>query len=153
MSSQYHYFGKPGFIPLILAATIVGACPLLRAQDLERFLPSHGNSLYQAAGLVRQWPADGPKELWRAEIGWGKSAVVEAGGKAFTATETDDKQYALCLDPLSGAEQWKTLLYPKHNSHFTRGPVTSPVVDEDRVYYIPYAVDSDVWDMCCPSSA
>ncbi len=32
---------------------------------------------------------------------------------------------------------WKTLLYPKPNRHFTKGPVTSPVIDGDRVYYIP----------------
>lgn len=141
-------FVKPGIIPLLLVSTL-GTVPVA-AQDLPRFLPSDGNSVYEAKGLLRQWPAGGPKELWRTEIGWGKSAVVEAAGKAFTATETDDKQYAICLDPLSGKTLWKTLLYPKNNRHFVKGPVTSPVVDEDRVYYIPYAVDSDVWDMCAP---
>jgi len=75
--------------------------------DLIRFLPNHGNSIYSATGLLRQWPAGGPKELWRVEIGLGKSAVVEAGGLAFTATETDKKQWALCLDPLTGATRWK----------------------------------------------
>lgn len=134
---------------LLLLAFAMGASPLA-AQDLERFLPADGNSVYGAKGLLREWPADGPKELWRTEIGWGKSAVVVSRGKAFTATETDDKQYAICLDPLTGKTLWKTLLYPKENRHFTKGPVTSPVVDGDRVYYIPYAVDKDVWDMCAP---
>jgi len=119
--------------------------------DLERFLPNHGNSVYQASGLPRQWPAGGPKELWRVEIGHGKSAVVEAGGLAFTATETDKKQWALCLDPLTGATRWKHLLHPKENRHFTKGPVTSPVIDGDRVYFIPYAIEGkDVWEMRCP---
>ncbi|MHC4388252.1 MAG: hypothetical protein ACYSX1_06560, partial [Planctomycetota bacterium] len=54
--------------------------------DLERFLPNHGNSVFNATGLLRKWPSGGPKELWRVEIGWGKAAVVEAGGRAFTAT-------------------------------------------------------------------
>ncbi len=149
MPSQTRHLCKLSLITLIFAATVTGVAPLL-AQDLERFLPAHGNSIYEVSGLLRQWSADGPKELWRAEIGWGKSAVVEARGRAFTATETDDQQYAICLDPLSGEVQWKTLLYPEKNRHFSKGPVTSPVVDEDRVYYIPYAVDSDVWDMCAP---
>jgi len=119
--------------------------------DLERFLPNNGNSVYNATGLLRKWPAEGPKELWRVEIGWGKSAVVEAAGRAFTATETDKKQWAICLDPRTGATQWKRLLFPEGNRHFTRGPVTSPVIDEDRVYFIPYAVyQRDVWDMRCP---
>jgi len=119
--------------------------------DLSRFLPNHGNSVYNAASLLRQWPPEGPKELWRVEIGLGKSAVVEAGGLAFTAAETDKKQWALCLDPLTGAMRWKHLLYPKGNRHFTKGPVTSPVVDGDRVYFIPYAIyKKDVWEMRCP---
>jgi outer membrane protein assembly factor BamB len=119
--------------------------------DLVRFLPNDGNSVYSASGLLRKWPPGGPKELWRVEIGWGKSAVVEANGQAFTATEIDDKQWALCLDPLSGATRWKHLLLPKKNRHFAWGPVTSPLVDGDRVYFIPYAIfESDVWEMRCP---
>ncbi|NQT15712.1 MAG: hypothetical protein HQ582_23345, partial [Planctomycetes bacterium] len=119
--------------------------------DLERFIPNHGNTVYEAKGLLRQWPAEGPKELWRAEIGLGKSAVVEAGGLAFTAAETDGKQWAVCLDPASGATLWKHLLLAKENRHFAKGPVTSPVVDGDRVYAIPYAIfEDDVWEMRCP---
>jgi len=119
--------------------------------DLRRFLPNDGNSVYEAKGLLRQWPPKGPKELWRKEVGWGKSAVVEAGGLAFTAAETDDKQWAICLDPLTGATKWKRLLLAKPNQHFERGPVTSPVIDGDRVYFIPYAIfQSDVWEMRCP---
>jgi outer membrane protein assembly factor BamB len=118
--------------------------------DLERFLPNDGNSVYSAAGLLRQWPAEGPKKLWSAEIGWGKSAVVEAGGQAYTAAEIDEKQYAVCLDPATGEMKWKHLLYPEKNRHFAWGPTTSPVVDGDRIYFTAYAIADDVWDMRCP---
>jgi outer membrane protein assembly factor BamB len=119
--------------------------------DLERFLPNHGNSVYEAKGLLRSWPPGGPKELWRVEVGWGKSAVVEARGLAFTAAETDNQQWALCLDPATGATRWKRLLLPKPNRHFEKGPVTSPVIDGDRVYFIPYAIfGTDVWETRCP---
>jgi outer membrane protein assembly factor BamB len=118
--------------------------------DLPRFLPNHGNSVYSARGLLRQWPATGPKELWRVDVGFGKSAVVEANGLAFTAAETDEQQWAVCLDPATGATRWKRLLLAKPNRHFEWGTTTSPVVDEDRVYFIPYAIATDVWDMRCP---
>ncbi|MHB8900746.1 MAG: outer membrane protein assembly factor BamB family protein, partial [Thermoguttaceae bacterium] len=140
--------GTLSILAFVAAATAAG--PLLVAQDLPRFLPIGGNSVYEVKGLLRQWPAAGPKELWRNQVGWGKSAVVESRGLAFTATETDDQQYALCLDPASGAVKWKTVIFPRQNRHQTKGPVTSPVVDEDRVYYIPYGNDLDVWDMCGP---
>ncbi len=147
---------KQSFFSLIALALIffsflpVAGAVQAANTDLERFLPNHGNSVYPAMGLLRQWPPEGPKELWRTEIGWGKSAVVEANGLAFTATQTDKKQWALALDPSSGEIRWKRELYPKENRHFARGPVTSPVVDGDRVYFIAYATDKDVWDMHCP---
>jgi outer membrane protein assembly factor BamB len=119
--------------------------------DLLRFLPNDGNSVYDATGLLRQWPPEGPKMLWQADIGWGKSAVVEANGLAFTAAETDEKQWAVCLDPATGATRWKHLLLPKPNRHFQWGPTASPVIDEDRVVFIPYAIyEKDVWEMRCP---
>lgn len=131
------------------AVPVFGGQP--QGSDLPRFLPHSGNSVYEASGLLRRWPAEGPRELWRVEVGWGKSAVVEAQGQAFTAAETEDKQWALCLDPGSGAVRWKRLLLPLPNRHFQWGPVTSPVVDGDRVYFIPYAnYQRDVWEMRCP---
>ncbi|MHB8952231.1 MAG: outer membrane protein assembly factor BamB family protein [Pirellulaceae bacterium] len=119
--------------------------------DLTRFLPNDGNSVYAIEGMLRTWPAEGPRELWRAEIGWGKSAVIEANGAAYTLTETDDKQYAIALDPATGASRWKHLLSDKPNRHFAWGPVTSPLIDEERLYVIPYEnLEGDVWEMRCP---
>lgn len=120
-------------------------------RDLKRFLPNNGNSIYNASGLTRKWPEGGPRKLWQVEIGWGKSAVVEADGRAFTATETDDRQCAICLDPMTGKTLWKRVLVPIKNRHSVKGPVTSPVIDGQRVYYIPYAkFENDVWEMRCP---
>ena len=138
-----------------LLGQLVGTGELLGADeakntDLYRFLPNHGNSVYNARGLLRQWPSGGPKELWRVEVGWGKTRSSRQADFAFTAAETDGKQWALCLDPSTGATRWKRLLLPKENHHFERGPVTSPVIDGDRVYFIPYAIFEDVWDMRCP---
>ena len=134
-----------------IAFTSLGTAAEPARTDLARFLPNHGNSVYEIKGLLRRWPAEGPRELWRSEIGWGKSAVVEVAGRAFTATETDGHQQGMCLDPHTGATLWKRLLLPKPNRHFAWGPVTSPVVDEDRVYFIPYDNhEGDVWELRCP---
>ena len=140
-----------GWMGFVVDATSPTWAAEAKSTDLERFLPNHGNSVYDVTGLLRKWPAGGPRELWRVDVGWGKSAVVEAGGSAFTAAEIDEKQYGLCLDPLTGKTRWKHLLFPKKNRHFAWGPVTSPVVDGDRVYFIPYAIfEKDVWEMRCP---
>ncbi len=116
-----------------------------------RFLPNDGNNVYPASGLLRQWPAAGPKELWRATLGPGKSAVIEAAGRAFTAAQTEGKQWAFCLDPATGKTLWRTLLATNENHHQVEGPVTSPVVDGDRVYCVPYVNDNgDIYKLRCP---
>ena len=155
---MYGNFMRPAILALLVqfwivsfsGTTTAAEAAALENGDLARFLPSHGNSVYNVTGLLRRWPSEGPKELWRVKVGWGKSAVVEVAGRAFTAAETDDKQWAVCLDPGTGATLWKHLLIAENNRHFTKGPVTSPVVDGDRVYFIPYTAATDVWDVRCP---
>lgn len=127
------------------------APPLAQNMDLTRFLPNDGNNVYNATGLLRAWPAAGPKELWRATIGVGKSAVLESNGRLFTAAQFEGKQWALCLDPKTGKTLWKHELLNKENTHQVRGPVTSPIIDGDRVYYIPYLNNKgDFYDILCP---
>jgi outer membrane protein assembly factor BamB len=105
--------------------------------DLPRLMPLDNNHVYNAEGLLRSWPKDGPQELWRVEVGEGKSAVTEVGGRAFTAAQVDGKQWATCLDPATGATKWKHEIYPKEWKHITNGPVVTPLVDGNRVYFIP----------------
>ena len=144
---------KPILRRLLGVLILLAAASAARAADSSyvRLLPNDGNNVYPAAGLLRQWPAEGPKELWRTNIGEGKSAVLEAGGRACTATQSDGKQWALCLDPATGKTLWKTMLVTNGNHHNVTGPVTTPVIDGDRVYYIPYQNDhGDIYKICCP---
>ena len=148
-----HPINKPVLRQLLSVLLLLPAMSNAQAADsgYVRFLPNDGNNVYPATGLLRQWSAQGPKELWRAAVGEGKSAVIEAGGRAFTAAQADGKQWALCLDPANGQTLWKTLLATNENHHNVAGPVTSPVVDGDRVYFIPYKNDhGDIYKICCP---
>gem|GEM_PF-2289639 len=110
-----------------------------RNTDLNRFIPVDGNTVFNAAGLLRTWPKDGPKDLWRLKTGPSIGVTVESGGRAFATGQLDGKQWAYCLEAKTGKIIWKTELGPEFMvpSHWW-GNVASPVVDEDRVYYIPY---------------
>jgi outer membrane protein assembly factor BamB len=147
-----HTILKPALRQL-LAALILLAASNSPAADTGyvRLLPNDGNNVVPATGLLRQWPAQGPTELWRANIGDGKTAVIVAGGRAFTSTQTDGKQWALCMDPATGKTLWKVMLAANENHHQVVGPVTTPVVDGDRVYFIPYKNEnSDMYKIRCP---
>lgn len=148
-----HPTDKPALWILVGVLILLAAASVARAADsgYARLLPNDGNNVYPATGLLRQWPAEGPKELWRTNIGEGKSAVIVAGGRAFTETQTDGKQWALCLDPATGHQVWKTMLATNENHHQVTGPVSSPVVDGDRVYCIPYVNENgDMYKLRCP---
>ena len=110
-----------------------------RNTDLNRFIPVDGNTVYNAAGLLRTWPNSGPKELWRLKTGPSIGATVESGGRAFATGQLDGKQWAYCLNAKTGKIIWKTELATEYMlpNHWW-GTVASPLVDEDRVYYIPY---------------
>ena len=54
------------FFAALLFGLLLGAVGSAGAEeggntDLARFLPNDGNSVYSARGLLRQWPAEGPK--------------------------------------------------------------------------------------------
>ena len=95
--------------------------------------------MFNAAGLLRTWPKDGPRELWRLKTGPSIGVTVESGGRAFATGQIDGKQWAYGLEAKTGKIIWKTELGPEFMvpGHWW-GNVASPVVDEDRVYYIPY---------------
>ncbi len=116
-----------------------------------RLFPNDGNCVYPGKGLLHQWPADGPRELWRLKIGEGKAAIVESGGKAYTGYQADGKQWAVCLDPLTGSVLWKKMLISTENHHVVNGTVSTPIIDGDRVYFFPYdSNNGNLWDPQCP---
>jgi outer membrane protein assembly factor BamB len=110
-----------------------------RNTDLNRFIPVDGNTVYNAAGLLRTWPKTGPKELWRLKTGPSFGTTVESGGRAFATGQLDGKQWAYCLEAKTGKIIWKTELGPEFilPNHWS-GTVATPVVDGDRVYFIPF---------------
>lgn len=117
-----------------------------RNTDLHRFIPCDGNTVYNAIGLLRNWPAGGPKELWRLKTGPSLGATVEAGGRAFATGQNaaDGKQYASCVDAKTGSLVWKAELAPEYMlPYHWWGTVASPLVDGDRVYFIPYVRAGD----------
>lgn len=82
-----------------------------------------------------QWPADGPKQLWKASVGIGYSSVSVSRGRLYTMGNTNDQDVVYSLDALTGKELW-THTYPcspKDPNNFP-GPRCTPTVDGDRVY-------------------
>ncbi len=89
--------------------------------------------------LADSWPEDGPKALWKRELGDGYSTIVADGGLLYTMYRTDDNEFTVALRKETGETVWEH----KNPSPFTPvmaqfgpGPHTTPLVAGNRLYTI-----------------
>jgi outer membrane protein assembly factor BamB len=102
--------------------------------DWPGHMGPHRDNRSADTGLIHQWPAEGPKQLWKVEnLGPGWSSIAVAGGSIYTTGNEGENQMLLCLD-LDGKEKWRVAQGPKstHKNYF--GARATPTVDADRVY-------------------
>ncbi len=110
--------------------------------------PSYRGPLGNGASTEKNWnaqfPADGPKVLWRADFGTGISAVTISGGRAYSMGNVDGADVIYCLDASTGREQWRHKFPLKLDDNmFEGGPRSTPTVDGDRVYTVSH--EGDLW--------
>lgn len=87
------------------------------------------------SGLLKSWPAGGPKQLWvnkDAGLGYAGFAVVE--NRLYTLGLRKDQEWILCLDTDSGKELWATPAGAKYPNNWGDGPRATPTVDNGFVY-------------------
>jgi outer membrane protein assembly factor BamB len=93
------------------------------------------NGISRETGWSTSWPAAGPKQLWRAQVGVGFTSITVANGRAYTMGNSDDRDTVYCFDAATGQEIWSHTydckLDPKY---YEGGPGGTPTVDGDRVY-------------------
>lgn len=86
-------------------------------------------------GLLKQWPAGGPKKLWvfdNAGLGYAGYSIV--GGKLFTMGLRGDMEHLIAVDAGSGKELWATEIGPIYKNRWGDGPRGTPTVDAGKVY-------------------
>lgn len=86
-------------------------------------------------GLLKQWPAGGPKRVWlfeNAGLGYGGYSV--AGDRLFTVGLRGEEEFLIAVDAKAGTELWSAKIGPKFSNGWGDGPRMTPTVDGDRVY-------------------
>ncbi|MFN0126737.1 MAG: PQQ-binding-like beta-propeller repeat protein [Verrucomicrobiales bacterium] len=115
---------------------------LLRAHsfgdDWPQFRGPLRDGVSRETGLLKSWPAGGPKELWRVStLGAGYSAPAIVGGKVFIMGQRDDAQWLLCLSGEDGKDQWRVTMADFGGIVPGWGYSESPLVDGDHVAVTP----------------
>jgi outer membrane protein assembly factor BamB len=91
--------------------------------------------------ILTKWPMEGPRVVWKAELGPSFGSFAVSGDRAFCFIQRkvggEDREVAIALDANSGKELWAAPLgkatYDKQGGD---GPRSTPTVDGDRVYFL-----------------
>ena len=118
---------RRGFAGLVSGAAMAADWPQWRG------LARDGKS--GEKGLLRQWPAKGPEQVWRNEsLGAGYSSFAISNGKLFTQYQKQGAQFVAALDANTGKQVWEVeagSLFPQDRGP---GPRGTPTVDGDTVF-------------------
>ncbi len=117
-----------------LLVLTVGAAP----RDENPWPTFHGvlrDNIVRETGLLKVWPKEGPRMLWRySETGHGYAGVSIAQGTLFTSGDFGDEECVLALD-LNGKLKWKAL-NGKAWKGAQPGSRTTPTYSDGIVYHL-----------------
>src|SRR3954470_22930298 len=124
------------FLPALLVA-ISTATAATSNFDWPQWRGPQRSDISAETGLLKQWPAAGPKQLWiYKNAGNGYSGPAIVAGALYTLGARDEKEVALSLDANTGTERWVTPLADVLANNWGGGPRGTPAVDGTRVYLI-----------------
>lgn len=116
----------------VFAIAMIGL-PALSADDWPLFRGAKRTGVSDDKGLLKEWPKDGPPQVWKCEgVGVGFSSVTLLGNRVFTMGDLNDSSYLFAIDRDKGEILWK-LKVGKTGGNY-QGPRCTPAVDGDLVY-------------------
>ena len=124
----------------LLLCTLLLPPILASADDWPNWRGPHFDGISRETGLLKSWPAEGPKLAWKVPLTGGYSSMAVADGRLFTQTEDQKHEIVLCLDAATGKQLWEYRYpcdydqHPTLDQRFKSGPRSTPTVAGDHVY-------------------
>jgi len=106
----------------------------LSAADWPQFLGPQRNGISAEKGLLDEWPAKGPKEVWRVPGGVGNSAISVSQGTAVTMVQRGGRQWLVALDAKTGKQKWEADLAPLYKNQMGDGPRGTPTIVDQEIF-------------------
>jgi outer membrane protein assembly factor BamB len=125
-------------LPAVLA---ISAVAMADSGDWPAWMGVDRTGVSTEKGLLKQWPKDGPKLLWKAtDIGEGYSTPAIADGKIYLMSNHGlDDEFAIALSVKDGKKIWSRPVgkvgKPDQRPPYP-GSRSTPTVDGDAVYVL-----------------
>lgn len=128
-------------VAVIAALSAVAAPSTARAEaeDWPKWLGPRGDNISREK-IADQWPADGPKRLWEAEVGEGHASPVAQAGKIYLFTLEGGQEFLTCFDANTGEVAWKQGHRIEKAADYP-GTRATPTIEGERVYTLGEAGD------------
>lgn len=113
----------------VAAAADLGPIPAGLA-DFTRFMGVAGDGVVPDPGILTDWKAHPPREVWRMPVGLGWAGFAVAGRRAITQEQRGEEEYITCYDVVDGKLLWAH----KDAARFSEamggdGPRATPTID------------------------
>jgi outer membrane protein assembly factor BamB len=119
----------------LLAFVILSFSVSAPALDWPQWRGADRTDISKETGLLKQWPAGGPKLVWLyKDAGLGYAGYAIAGGKLYTMGLRGDTELLIAVDTKHGQQLWAAAVGPILKNGWGDGPRATPTVDGDRVY-------------------
>ncbi|MBI2823528.1 MAG: PQQ-like beta-propeller repeat protein [Planctomycetia bacterium] len=129
----------------------VAPCRQAVADDWPQWLGPKRDGVWRESGILRKFPANGAKVLWRRPVDPGYTGSAVARGRVYLmdrqAAKDDEGQdkaekdgslpgteRVLCLNARDGAIDWQHQYDCSYKISYPSGPRTTPLVDGEWVY-------------------
>ncbi|HYG73387.1 MAG TPA: PQQ-binding-like beta-propeller repeat protein [Planctomycetota bacterium] len=113
----------------------VAASSLIHGADWPQYRGPNRDGTSSESGWSAVWPKEGPRQLWKANVGTGSSPVTVSAGKVFTMGNSDGQDHVFCLDSANGKILWKhSYASERFDQMHEGGPASAPSVDGNLVY-------------------
>jgi len=119
-----------------VAATLAATVATQAADDWPQYLGPSRNGIYSGPALADNWGANGPKVVWRKQVGQGFAGPAVVGNRVILFHRVGNEEVLESLDAATGNSTWR-YAYPtryRDDFGFDEGPRAVPVVADGVIY-------------------
>lgn len=134
LAKHFLNFFRPWLFLLGLTALLFISAA--QASDWPHLLGPTRDAVYTGPALADKWPTEGPRLVWKLDVGEGYSSPVVAEGRLIQCHRLEDQLHVECLDPATGKRHWtfKHDMKFKDGAYFDHGPRPTPAIRDGKVY-------------------
>jgi outer membrane protein assembly factor BamB len=111
--------------------------PAGQGTDWPQWQGPERTGLSSETGLLREWPASGPAQIWSSNsLGRGYGSIAIKGDRIYVQSMKGSTSIVSALSRADGKDLWSKTLGPSGSNDQGDGPRGTPTVDGDRLYVL-----------------